>query len=235
MTAYDLLRLALGIAQLAVAWLVWHRSAGYICFSFLFAMFGGGVYAVAPAYPQSELWKQGVQVPIYAALLAFTIASTIDVYAFLRRRTFPRERWLLLAFACALGAAVVAAGWWWHPTNWYQSIMLIRQYTLIGLCMGNFAAWYWVSHARPVPMEAQTEAHGVLWCVWLVCAALASSTTTGGLWRLASPMTTGAMWREMGCFLMAAQILVCAGFALNLRRWRIVVQPSSDGGRVLQG
>lgn len=220
---YSSIRLALGLAQLAVAWLVWRRSVGYT-FGFMFLMVAGGIFNVAPAIPTDEIWKHWVQVPSYGVLLAFTIAATIEAYAFLRRRTFPRERWLILAFSAVLGAAVVLAGWRWQPDNWYQAVMLARQYALLALCIGHCVAWFWVTIGRPVRMEDQTETHGTLWCVWLLCAALTASTTTGGLWRIAAPMTTGAEWRQIGCVLMVAQALICVMFALNLRRWRGILK-----------
>ncbi len=215
----NLIRAFLGITQLATAWLVWRRDVGY-CFSFMLAMVAGGIFNLAPARPLDETWKHWVQVPSYAVMLALTIAATVEVFAFTRRRTFPRERRLMLGASAALAGAVLVAGWTWQPANWYQAFMVARQYALVALCVGYSASWVWVTCGRPLRMCGALAEHGVLWGIWLIAAALLSSTTKGGLWQIMAPMTVGATWRTVGAILLLAQIWLCAGFALNLQRWR---------------
>lgn len=219
---YDWMRAILAVAQLGVAWLVWRRSVGYT-WAFMFLMVASGIFNLAPAHPDNEAWKHWVQVPSYGVLLALTVAATAEAYAFLRRHTFPRERWLILAMSSLLSAAVVVAGWAWRPENWYQAFMIARQYALVALCVAHSAAWQWVTCGRRVHMEVQTECHGTLWAIWLGCAALLSSTTKGGLWWMVFRWEGGvALWQVASGALMLAQIWLCAGFALNLQRWRRV-------------
>ncbi len=220
MTEYAAIRFALGVAQLAVAWLVWRRSVGY-CFNLMVLMVAGGVFCIAPAYPNNEDWKQWVQVPSFAVLIGLTVAASVEVFAFLRRRTFSRERWLILAASSCISGAVVVAGWAWQPENWYQAFMLARQYALIALCVGYIASWVWVTSGRPVRMCNRLGEHGTLWCVWLVCVAVLSTTTKGGIWWSFYEWKGGEdVWRMTADMVMMAQIGVCAGLALNLQRWR---------------
>lgn len=221
---YDLTRAFLGFSQLTVAWLTWKGDVGYL-FGCFILMVASGVFNLAPAFPTDEMWKHWVQVPSYAVLLALTIAASVEVFAFTRRRTYPRERWMMLAASLALGGAVVVAGWVWEPETWYQAFMIGRQYVLILLTVGYSAAWVWVTCGRPVHIEAQIETHGTFWCVWLMAAALLSSTTKGGLWWQFFAWDGGQeIWRLTSGALMLAQIWLCVGMGINLRRWRGAVR-----------
>jgi hypothetical protein len=180
-----------------------------------------GAWNLAPAMPNNETWKYLLQIPYTLIALGLTIAATVEIFAFMRRKTFREERILLLRLALLLAAIPVAATFFWSAQNWYQAVMIGRQYALIGLTGGFTGAWVWVTWLRPIRMESQIENHGDLWILWLACAAILATTTKGGIFWALFPREGGEMiWRLSSDALLFGQLWCCAGFALNLYQWR---------------
>ncbi len=220
MTDYQILRLCLGIAESIVAYMVVRKNIGY-CFGLGILMFFSAAYNIAPSYAEEPLWKHYIQTPCLLLFLGLTVAVTLDQFAFLRRRTFPRERGMLFSSACAIGCVPISAGWIWHPDNSYQALMLARQYILIGLAAGYASAWVWVTAAKPVSMEQPVRRQGGIWVAWLAVASLLASTTQGGLWWQVFRRDGGeSAWRIGSEVLMGVQIGLCVLMAINLQMWR---------------
>ena len=220
MLEYHALRAVLGLAQLVLVWGIRRRDIGYLWW-FGCLMYANGIFNLLPALPRATEWKHWIQIPMSIGTLALTIAATVEIFAFMRRRTFPQERSLLLCWAIVLAAIPVSAGWIWDAENWYQAVMIGRQYTLIGLACGFAGAWTWITWIRPIRIEHPIEHHGDMWFLWLVCSALLSTTTKGGIfWRL-FPWDGGeSIWRLSSDGLLIAQVWCAVGFALNLYHWR---------------
>ncbi len=220
MTDYQILRLVLGVAESIVAYMVVRRSVGY-CFGCGILMFFSAAYNISPSYVNEDFWKHYIQTPCLLFLLALTASATLDIFAFLRRRTFPRERGMLLTASVTIGCVPVFAGWMWHPENLYQALMIARQYILIGLAAGYASAWIWVTCARPVAMEKGLRWHGRIWTVWLSCAAVLATTTKGGLWWQVFKWEDGEnSWRAASDVLLLGQITLCVMMVVNLQTWR---------------
>lgn len=184
-------------------------------------MFLSGIWNIAPAFPRNEVWKHWLQIPVTVATLALTIAATVEIFAFMRRRTFREERILLARMALIIAAIPIVAGWFWAAENWYQAVMIARQYAFVGLTAGFAGAWVWVTDVRPIRIESPIESHGDLWILWLFDAAALSSTTKGGIFWQVFPREGGEpIWRLASDALLFAQIWCCIGFALNLYHWR---------------
>ncbi len=221
MLEFHVLRAVLGGMQLFLVWMILRRNIGYIWW---FAVLAGlsSVYNLVPSYPYSDAWKHWVQTPVLMAMLALSILATLEIFAFMRRRTFAEERALLLAWGIVLAAAPVVLAWLWTPANWYQAVMILRQYALMGLTTGYAGAWLWVTFMRPLRIERQIEEHGNLWLAWLLASSVLSSTTTGGLFWTIAPRDEWT-WRFVTGLMLCAQCWTCAGVALNLMHWRPVL------------
>lgn len=220
MIDYHVTRLFLGVAEAVVSFTVLRKNVGY-CFGFGVSMFFSATYHISPSFPRDAAWKYAIQTPYVIALLWLTIAATLEIFAFLKRKTFPRERGLLFTASAAIGVMPVMAGWIWHPENPYQALMIARQYVLIGFAAGYASAWTWVTCVRPVKMSASLRAHGRLWRSWLIVSAALSSTAKGGLWwRLFDWSGGERAWSIGSSAMMLAQIFLCVLFVLNLRKWR---------------
>jgi hypothetical protein len=221
MFEYNALRIALGLMQMGIVWILLKRDIGYLT-RFGILMFASGALHLAPAYPEAETWKLYVQIPAYAVILFLTADATLEFFAFLRRRTFIEERSALLSFAVIVGLIPVWVFWGWFGDNWYQTAMLARQYILIWLTGGYIAAWLWLRAARPIHMEMRIADHGEFWGFWLlVTAAHASTTKWGVLWRFAQWKGSESIWRIAGDVLLIAQICICCGFVVNLWNWKL--------------
>jgi hypothetical protein len=212
--------------QLYIVWLILRRDIGYIWWFAVLAGFNG-VFNLLPSYPYSATWKHWIQTPVLMVSLALTILATLEIFAFMRRRTFPQERALLLAWGIVLAATPVMVAWIWTPANWYQAMMILRQYALIGLTSGYCGAWLWVTWMRPLRIERQIEEHGNLWLAWLAASSVLSSTTTGGLFWLFSPRDEWT-WKFVTGLGLCAQCWTCAGVMLNLKSWRTVLAEIPD-------
>ncbi len=217
----DVLRAILGGLQLYIVWTVLRRNIGYVWwFAVLSAL--SGVYNLVPSYPYSDIWKHWIQTPVLMVTLALSILATFEIFAFMRRRTFAEERALLLAWGIVLAAAPVVLAWLWTPANWYQAVMVLRQYVLMGLTTGYAGAWLWVTWVRPLRIERQIEEHGSLWLAWLAASSVLSSTTTGGLFWLLAPRDEWT-WQYATGLALCAQCWTCVGVVINLKRWRTVL------------
>lgn len=228
MPEYHILRAVLGLMQFAIAVLIVRRDVGYL-FSFGVYMYVSFALNIAPALPTSEAYKLAVQIPAFVLLVILTIAASIELFTFLYRRTFRRERVLLVYCAAILAAVPITCGWIWRVENPYQAMMVIRQYALIGVTVATSFAWYWVRHIRPVKIEPQVSLQGVFWCCWIATTALLSTSTKGGLLWLAVNWEGGeGAWRYFSDVMLLGQILLCACFTINLHYWRAPVV-SIDG------
>ncbi len=227
MLEFQLIRAALGLLQLCIVWMILRRNIGYVWW---FAVMTGtsALYNLVPSYPYSDAWKHWVQTPVLMVTLALSVLATLEIFAFMRRRTFAEERSLLLAWGIVLAAGPVMLAWLWTPANWYQAVMVLRQYALMGLTTGYAGAWLWVTWIRPLRIEQQIEEHGSLWLGWLAAASILSSTTTGGLFWLVAPRDEWT-WRFVTGLALCAQCWTCAGVVLNLKRWRTVLGEIPDG------
>jgi len=221
MDEYQALRLILGIAQLCAVRVLLRRDIGY-CFWWGLYMYASAALNIAPAGFADANYKQFVQVPWFAALLLIQFAATLEVFAFLKRRTFPEERSALFGLSVVAGFAPIALRASWGPENWYQAFMLMRQYSVLTLVIGMACAGMWLWR-RPVKVEVQVEAHAWMWWVWCFSTSVLSSTTKGGLfWRVFSWEGGGNAWRYASDAMMVLQLALVVLFALNLRRWRTI-------------
>lgn len=198
-------------------------------------MFASAALNLAPAHPNNQAWQQFVQVPAYLMIFVLTAEATIELFAFLRRRTFIEERSALIAFAAAIGCIPVWICWYWPGEDWYQSVLLVRQYALMWLTGGYWAAWCWLRAVRPIHMELQISDHGEFWGFWLLIATAHASTTKYGLlWRFAEWNGNAELWRITGDALTLLQLCICCGFMVNLWKWRkdepYVFVPSESSG-----
>jgi len=226
MFEFHLLRVILGLMQLAIVVVLLQRDIGYLV-RFGVLMFVSGAMNLAPAYPDDESWKYFLQVPTYAVILALMIDATIEFFAFLRRRTFIEERGALLVFAAIVGLIPVWIFWVWPGDNWYQNVMLIREYVLMWLAAGFLAAWCWLRAVRPVYTEHRIADHGEFWGFWLIsAAALASTTKHGAIWRFSEWKGSEDLWRIATDVALLAQVCICVGFLVNLRSWKDDAAPA---------
>lgn len=220
MVEFHALRALLGTMQIGVVLILLKNDIGYL-FRFGLAMFASAITNLAPAHPNSTAWQQFVQVPAYAVLFILTAEATLEIFAFLRRRTFIEERSALLTAAGVIGFIPVWICWKWPGDDWYQSVMLARQCALMWLAAAYIFAWSWLRAIRPIHMELKIADHGEFWAFWLLSAATHASTTKYGLiWRFAEWQGNGYIWRLAGDLLLLGQISICFGFALNLWKWR---------------
>jgi hypothetical protein len=220
MIEFHALRASLGLMQLAIVATLIHRDIGYLL-RFGALMFASAAMNLVPAHPEDESWKYFLQMPAYLVILAITIDATLEMFAFLRRRTFIEERLALLSFAGIVGLIPVWICWTWPGDNWYQSAMLLRQYFLMWVASGFLAAWCWLRGARPIHMSQHIEDHGELWALWLMASAvLASTTKYGVLWKFAQWQGGSALWRIATDVALVAQAGICGGFLFNLRSWK---------------
>ncbi len=220
MFEYHALRATLGLLQIGILWILLKKDIGYL-WRFGFVMFASAVMNLAPAHPNDRAWQQFVQTPVFLVLFILTAEATLELFAFLRRRTFVEERIALLAWSAVVGIIPVWICWYWPGDDWYQNVLLARQYALFWLAGGYWAAWFWLRAMRPVHIELQIAEHGQFWGFWLLFAcAHASTTKYGAFWRFAAWGNSGELWRLTGDFLTLAQICICCGFAVNLWNWK---------------
>jgi hypothetical protein len=206
--------------QLSIVALLIHRDIGYLL-RFGILMFASAAMNLAPAHPEDETWKYFLQMPAYLVILALTADATVEIFAFLRRRTFIEERLALLTFAGIVGIIPVWICWTWPGENWYQSAMLLRQYFLMWLTAGFLTAWCWLRGVRPIHMSQHIEDHGELWALWLMSSAVLASTTKWGvLWKFAQWQGGDTLWRIATDVALVAQAGICGGFLFNLRNWK---------------
>ncbi len=223
MFEYHALRVALGISELLLVWILWKNDIGYL-WRFGLLMFAMSAANLAPAYPSDEAWQWAIQIPAYAAIFVLMAAVTVEFFAFLRRRTFIEERAALLSWSGVMGLIPVWIFWWWPGETLYQNIMLARQYALIWLAGTYLAAWIWLRAIRPIHAELQLADHGEFWGFWLISAAALSSTTKWGiLWRFTQWEGGEQVWRAASDTVMLVQIVICAAFAFNLLKWKNLV------------
>ncbi len=219
MPEYHAIRTLLGIAQLCTVWMIRRRDVGYLWW-FGCLMFLSGAWNLAPSFPLNDAWKHWIQVPATIIILAMSVMATLEIFAFMQKRTFHAERMLLLDWSVVMAGLAIAASWFWEAENWYQAVMIARQYALIGLTAGFYGAWLWVTWLRPMHIESQIESHGDMWILWLFCATALSTTTKGGIFWALFPREGGEMiWRLSSDALMLAQLFCCESFALNLYHW----------------
>ncbi len=220
MLEYNILRAWLGLMELGIIWVLLRKDIGYL-WRFGVVMFASAAMHLAPVHPNSAAWQQFVQVPAYLLIFILTLEATFELFAFLRRRTFLEERGALIAWASVVGLIPVWVCWRWPGDDWYQSVMLVRQYALMWLAAAYLAAWGWLRAMRPIHMEQQVADHGEFWVFWLlISAAHASTTKYGTLWAFMDWQGSYAIWRIVGDFLTLAQICVCCGFMVNLWNWK---------------
>ncbi len=219
MLEFHLLRAALGLLQLAIVGVLLHRDIGYLL-RFGVLMFASAAMNLAPAHPTDQTWKFFVQVPAFAVILVMTIDATLELFAFLRRRTFIEERTALLIFSSIAGLVPVWVFWQWPGENWYQNIMLLRQYALMWVATGFIVAWCWLRAVRPIHLCIQTADHGEFWGAWLVTAAMSSTTKYGALWRFAQWQGNDVLWRVTSDAVLLCQVCICCGFVFNCWNWK---------------
>lgn len=229
MPEYQLARFILGLAQLALALAIRKYRVGYLFWFAIFLWWSAAVN-IAPSFPRSEFYKYFVQIPAYLISLALTVASTLDVFRFLPRRTFPQERRLLLAFSVVAGLLPVAAGWIWRATNGYQAVMIGRQYVLLAVTVAFWTAWIYLHHLRPLSISPVVRMHMLGWGWWLLSATGLAATTKGGLlWQVLQWPRGSWTWRALSVYLILAQLLILWRMSVNLRSWP-VVSPDDEGG-----
>ncbi len=219
MLEYNTLRIVLGLSQLVLVWILWRVDIGYL-WRFGLLMFANAAFNLAPAYPSSETWQWSIQIPVFVLLFGLTASATLEVFSFLRRRTFVEERLALLAWSGVMGLIPVWIFWWWPPDDLYQGFMLVRQYALMWLAGSYLAAWAWLRAIRPIHAELQIADHGEFWGFWLLSAVAMSSTTKwGAIWRFAEWKGGESLWRAACDTILLVQLVICAAFAFNLLRW----------------
>ncbi len=219
MPEYHVIRAILGLAQLCTVWMIRRRDVGYLWW-FGCLMFLSGAWNIAPAFPDQPFWRYWTQVPVTVGMLVLTVAATTEIFAFMRRRTFHAERMLLLDWSVVLAGLAIACSWIWSAENWYQGVMIGRQYALIGLTAGFAGAWAWVMWLRPLRIESSIRHHGDMWTLWLVCSSVLASTTKGGIfWHLFPWQGSELTWRLASDMLLFGQIWCCVGFLINLYQW----------------
>jgi|KBSSwiStaDraftv2_1062776.scaffolds.fasta_scaffold56622_3 hypothetical protein len=220
MFEFHALRATLGLMQIGIIWVLLRRDIGYL-WRFGVVMFASAAMNIAPSFPHDASWQMFVQIPAYLIIFILTAEATLELFAFLRRRTFIEERAALIAWAAMVGLIPVWICWWWPGDNWYQNVLLIRQYALMWLTGGYWAAWFWLRAARPIHMELQIADHGEFWGFWLLIATTHASTTKWGVfWRFLEWQGSADLWRIAGDFLTLTQICICCGFLVNLWRWK---------------
>jgi hypothetical protein len=221
MMEYQILRGSLGLLQVGIVWILRKKNIEHMP-KLCALMSLSAVLNLCPAFPNSPLWKHYVQTPAFLFILCLTGAATVEFFGFLKSRTFIEERVALARWAATVGGISVWLFWsGWHPENWYQGIMLARQYVMVWL-MGSFAAgWCWLVALRPIHMQLQTADHGQWWGGWLLLSsALAGTTKWGIVWRFIEWEGWEISWRTVSDCLIGAQIFVAAAIAVNLWYWR---------------
>ncbi len=234
MPEFHTLRAVLGLSQLAIVAVLLHRDIGYLL-RFGVLMFASAAMNLAPAHPTDSTWKYFVQVPAYAVILGMTLDATLELFAFLRRRSFIEERVALLTFAGIIGLIPIWVIWTWPGENWYQNAMLFRHYFLMWMAAGFLAAWCWLRIARPIHMSLQIADHGEFWATWLITsAALAGTTKYGALWKVAQWQGGETVWRVASDALILSQVCICCGFLFNCWSWKpdAAVQDALHGPQV---
>ncbi len=223
MLEYHILRALLGIAQLGLCYLILNRSTGYLL-AFGVTMFACAANNLAPAVVTEDIWMTYLQLPMYGVLAILMAYATLEIFAFMARKTFREERVYLAGWSIACGiciayaASCVPRG---PVTGWYGHLMIWRQYFMICLWGSFAAAWSWVRLIRPIPAEQHVVDHGNAWGLWLAIAAAMSATTQGGLfWALTKWQGGGDMWRLAGDILVSMQMLTAIVFGLNLWNWK---------------
>ncbi len=219
---FHAVRFSLGVGMAAIGISAWRRNSGTL-FGFSIWCLLAGIFGIFPAFPAEEWWKYYVQFPILAIGLPLILLSSIDVFGFLPRHTYPQERALLAAGAFLVGMVPVVTGWLWLPENWYQAFMLSRQFALVAISTAYWAAWLWVSWIRPVQIPVDIRAHGWIWGAWLSVMVVMASTTKGGLWWVMFRWSGAeSIWLAVFYVTAAAQIIIICLLGLNLRRWPAV-------------
>ncbi len=196
------------------------RDLGYPFWFSLYAI-GSALFNAFPAFPRALWWQSWVQFPYVVISLPLMIAATVELFAFLPRRTFPQERKLLLVGSVVAGCLPVSLARGGTPEDTYQVVMIVRQYLLVALATAGASAWWWVTRRRTLQIPPQVRVHGNLWCLWLALAAVLSATTKGGLVWQVLPWR-GGLWRDLVNALLIGQVLVMSGIWWNLRGWRKV-------------
>jgi hypothetical protein len=220
MFEFHALRALLGLMQIGIVWILLKRDIGYL-WRFGITMFASAALNLAPSHPNSESWQQLIQIPAYVVIFILMGEATVELFAFLRRRTFIEERSALFSLAAVAGMIPVWVCWYWPGDDWYQSALLVRQYALMWLAGAYLTAWCWLRAVRPIHMELQIADHGEFWGFWLLSAAAHASTTKYGLlWRFAQWHDGESIWRITGDALLLAQLCICFGFMVNLWKWR---------------
>jgi hypothetical protein len=214
------LRAVLGLMQLAIVAVLLHRGIGYLL-RFGALMFACAAANLMPASPHDDAWKYFLQVPAYAVILVLTADATLEFFGFLKSRTFIEERLALLTFAGFVGLIPVWIFWTWPGENWYQNVMLLRQYGLMALSAGFIVSWAWLRSVRPIHASRRLVDHGEFWGLWLISAAVLSSTTKyGALWKFAQWKGAETLWQVATEVVLLSQVCICCGFLFNLWNWK---------------
>ena len=204
MPEFHAIRIACCLAEL---WLISRRPGRWITALLL----ASAAFHAIPAAMFSPWWLRAVQTPLLAALLALSIAVSFSMFGWYDMR------WHLLAAAVAGGCIPVLAGWLWNPENWYQAMMLVRQYAVIALATGFWLAWAWVRHLEPV--EGQQAAPLGLWLLWLAAGIPEAISTKGGMLWAVLPWHDGlGYWRLANALALAVRLTVVIAWAVSLRQ-----------------
>lgn len=199
--AYELLRIVLGLACLAVFFRI--RSPYFLA------------SAVSLLIPQSlyspDYWRE-IWLPVEAARLIAAICLSAALLARPRELSSQEYR-AIIAFGLSAGISVTLSAWLWEPENAFQVAVSIRQYAylILSVVMVGWWARHWV---RPTPISPLTG----LWCWWIACATVMAAGGKGGLLRELPWWQENVSWAAVGVVGMTGQSLIAALLAFHTRK-----------------
>lgn len=218
MPLFHALRFTLAVTELYLLATILRLKLGYLWW-FTVLLWISATAHLIPAAPLSPEWQAYIQTPVLAVLLALSVATSFDLFRFLRVCMFPGERRLMLALSVTVGLVPIVAGWIWNPEDWYQSAMLARQYLLIGITCATITAWWWCVHSRPVGnLPPLIKAHGRLWMLWLLAGIPDAISAKGGLLWSACRWKGGMhMWLMANDGTVAMRVVLMVSWVICLR------------------
>ena len=234
MTEFHILRFASGALESILIIIIIRQRVGYL-WRFMLLLWTSATAHIIPSLMWSAAWRERIQTPLLTVIFLLATASTFDLFRFLRPRTFPGERRLILAASVAAGLVPVVAGWYWKPETWYQGAMLARQYLWILLLVGTCTAWICIRHLRPVQIPDLCSIHAILWMGWLLAGIPEVCSAKGGLLWMLFPWNGGlTIWRTANDATLTARAVLIVVWAASLLRRKIVyAQEPLDDSPVL--
>lgn len=149
---------------------------------------------------------------------AFATATSLSIFRIPLTRTFLIEQTTLRNASIGIGVMFVwlSIHWQWKAETYYQTMLLIRQYYLIGLFVSVGSAWLWLTWIKPVQIPKLAFRHGTLWCLWLFNLAVGSTTVKHGLmWYVADWKPKN--WQAANNTTLAAACLLIVAWIMLLR------------------